>query len=344
MLPCIAKVDQQDALLSQLKAAGVKFIRVGVPDDSAGVDFVKRASDAGISILLLLDFRYPPNAPTRPYRPKEFPKIWSGHPLSSADPQLSKAYFQSLLGQIDKLGIKLAGLELGNEINGSAFNADFPLQADAKALGLADLETDPVGQQVAKGFVRYVAVLGALKEVRDHLSVNRATPIISAGLVGYAEDFAHTLHGGGVVFESAALSYLRAHGVDAVVDAYGVHTYPSSNAPDDPVAAERRLAHLKRYDLAECHGADRPHAKPCWITEWGFRNSDLSCPPDESARSALIRQMLPAFEQAAKQGSLEGLFWFTWTGEPGSERVDPYSVYRCNALTSSGELADKPLP
>lgn len=341
--PMRASVERQNVTLAQLKAAGVRFIRAGVGDGAAGVDFIRRAQEQGIGVLLILDFRYPADAPTRPYMPKQFPGMWPGRPLSSADPALSRSYFQSVLTRIDRMGIKLAGLELGNEINWAAFNQDFPLPGENKAFALADLERDAEGRQIARGFDQYVRVAAALREVRDRLEVNRETPILSAGLVAFAEDYAPPNQGADVVYQSAAISYLRAHGLDEAVDAYGVHSYPSSEGPDNPAAAARRLAHFRKYDLAACRAPGASDGKPCWITEWGFQNGDLSCPPDERKRSALIGQMEKGFREAAERNVLAGLFYFSWDSDPWSKEVGPYSVFRCDRLTSSGEIAIGPL-
>ena len=68
-----------------------------------------------------------------------FPAMWGGHPLSFADPELSKAAFQRLFDNLDANGIALAGVELGNEINWAAFNPEFPLPGEGKILNLQDL-------------------------------------------------------------------------------------------------------------------------------------------------------------------------------------------------------------
>jgi hypothetical protein len=72
--------------------------------------------DQRIKIVLMVEPSYPPDAPTRPEIPN-FPGMRPGHPLSFADPVLSKAYFQSFLDKLDANGVVLAGLELDNEIN-----------------------------------------------------------------------------------------------------------------------------------------------------------------------------------------------------------------------------------
>ena len=179
--PMRASVADQSTLLSQLKAAEVRVVRCGISNDDKGIDFAKRAATQGIRIQLIAGAEYAPNAPSRPYQPDVFPAMWGGHPLSFADPALSKANFQGLFDRLDANGIALAGIELGNEINWAAFNPEFPLPGEGKILNLEDLAHDSEGMQVAKGFLQYIKVLAALKDVRDHSRLNRNTPIILAG-------------------------------------------------------------------------------------------------------------------------------------------------------------------
>ena len=166
--PLRASVANQNSLLSQLKAAQVRVIRCGISNDDKGIDFAKRAAAQGIRIQLIVGPQYTANAPTRPYQPDVFPAMWGGHPLSFADPALSKTDFQKLFDDLDANGIVLAGIELGNEINWAAFNPEFPLPGEGKILSLKDLADDPEGKQIAKGFLQYIKILAVLKEVRDH--------------------------------------------------------------------------------------------------------------------------------------------------------------------------------
>jgi len=112
--PMRASVADQNALLGQLKAAKVRVIRCGISNDDKGIDFARRAAAQGIRIQLIVGADYPPGAPTRPYQPDVFPAMWSGHPLSYADPALSKVAFQRFFDSLDTNGIALAGVELGN--------------------------------------------------------------------------------------------------------------------------------------------------------------------------------------------------------------------------------------
>ena len=340
--PMRASLADQNALLGQLEAADVRVIRCGISNDDKGIDFAKRAAAHGIRIQLIVSPQYPPNAPTRPYEPDRFPEMWGGHPLSLADVTLSKTAFQQLLDRLDAADISLAGLELGNEINWAAFNAEFPLPGEGKILTLQDLSRDPEGKRIAKGYLQYLKILGALKEVRDHSRSNRATPLISAGLVsaqGGAKLYNNKKED--MVSIAGTIEFLRAHGLDSLVDAYGVHSYPSSTEPGNPAAAAARAARLENIDLAECGVQGAGGRKPCWITEWGFPNKDLSCPSNEKARTMLIEELRRDFAAAAAAHRLIGIDYFSWNSDPWAKQTDADSVYRCGALTESGREAVK---
>jgi hypothetical protein len=341
--PMRASVADQNTLLGQLKAARVHVIRCGISNDDKGIDFAKRAAAQGIRIQLIVGPQYRPDAPTRPYQPDEFPAMWSGHPLSFADPALSKTAFQHLFDSLDANGIALAGVELGNEINWAAFNPEFPLPGEGKILSRQDLVDDPEGKQIAKGFLQYIQILAVLKNVRDHSRSNRSTPIISAGMVSAKDgEKLYNNKKEDMVGLAATIEFLRAHGLDSLVDAYGVHSYPSPGQPGNPTAAAQRAARLNSVDLAECRAKGAKDGKPCWITEWGFPNKDLSCPPKETARTLLVEELRGDFAAAAAEHRLVGIDYFSWDSDPWSKTTDPDSVYHCGALTESGREAVAP--
>ena len=341
--PMRASVADQNVLLGQLEAARVRVIRCGISDDAKGIDFAKRAAARGIRIQLIVGPQYAPDAPARPYQPDAFPAMWGGRPLSFADPALSRSAFQHLFDSLDANGIVLAGVELGNEINWAAFNPEFPLPGEGKILDLQDLAHDPEGQRIAKGFLQYIKVLAALKEVRDHSRLNRSAPIISAGLVSAKDgEKLYNNKKEDMVSLAATIAFLRAHGLDSLVDAYGIHSYPSPGRPGDPTAAAARAGRLKSVDLAECRAEGTAGGKPCWITEWGFPNADLSCPAKEAGRTLLIEELRGDFAAAAAQHRLTGIDYFAWNSDPWAKQVDSDSVYRCGALTESGRQAVAP--
>lgn len=337
-------VEQEDTTLKDLKIAGVRVVRSALPLDpsgvvsDAGLDLARRINAQGISILWLVRLRYPDDAPSRPYLARDFPHEWSGHPLSYADPELFRASFQELLNRLEKAGIRLTAFELGNELNGAAFNAEFPLPGQGKLFGLSDLSTDPEAKQIAKGYLRYLKVLSVLKDVRDHSTLNRNTPILSFGLA------ASELPEGPVkgwkidgVSANATLQYLRSNGLDNLADGYAVHIYPWSTGPGIPSAMAERQDHLAKYDLAECRPEGSANGKPCWITEWGFANADPACPVNETSQIALVDEMKGLFREYASRGRLQGLIYYAWVD--GSEH---FGVFRCGKLTGTGRSALSP--
>src|SRR5580700_6488314 len=328
--PMRASIADQNAVFSQLEAAHVHVIRCGISNDEKGIDYAKRAKAKGIRILLGVGAEYLPNAPTRPYQPDKFPAMWGGPPLSYADPELSRAFYQKLFDALDANGIVLAGIELGNEINWAAFNPEFLLPGEGKILSLDDLAHDPEGKQIAKGFLQYIKILQTLKDVRDHSKLNKSTPIISAGLVAAKDgDKLYNNKKEDMVSLSATISFLRSGGLDSLVDAYGVHIYPSAWKPGNPAAEAQRLGDLYGIDLAECRAKGAKDGKPCWVTEWGFPNPDVTCPPTETARTMLIEELRGDFAKAAATHLLAGIDYFAWDSDPWSKTIDSDSVYRC---------------
>src|SRR5579872_7085156 len=97
--------DQQNAILAQLHAANVHFIRSGITPDEKGIDFAKRAQAQGIEIEWLVQLQYRPGAPERPW-PNAF-GVWGGPPLSAADPDQFRKYFEPLLQKLEAAGVKL---------------------------------------------------------------------------------------------------------------------------------------------------------------------------------------------------------------------------------------------
>jgi hypothetical protein len=350
--PMRASVDNQNIAFSQLKAAGVHVIRCGIatgkqtvvlPGDK-GINYAKRAAAHGIKIQLIIDVRYAAGAPARLYGPANFPQMWGGSPLSAADPVISKKYYQSLFDMLDENGIVLAGIELGNEINWAAFNPEFPLPGEGKILSLNDLHNDPEGKQIAKGFIQYLKVLAALKSVRDHSRLNSNTPLISAGLVSAPDgDKLYNNKKEDMVSLPGTIAFLRQHGLDTLVDAYGIHTYPSAGQPGNPVADAKRAAVFNNIAIAACRPAGNKNGKPGWITEWGFNNKDMDCPVNDADRTLLVKQMMGLFTKAAAQGKLAGINYFAWDSDPWAKQPEPYSIYRCGGLTESGHLAIKPI-
>jgi len=316
------------AVLDQLQMAEVKVIRVplaapwGGDDYGPVIDFIRHASERGINADLVVGLQYREGAQRRP-AVTDPPNMWRSFPLSSADPIRFRAVFEPLFDQLEGLGITLAALEFGNEINWAAFNGEFPIPGEGRVFGHEDLELDPEARQIAGGYRSYLRSLSALKDIRDHSRLNRETPILSAGLADPGSAGPRPGSKTDAVAIGATLQYLRSNGIDALVDAYGVHTYPSPR--DDAVS---RRGRLKQDTLAEC----RPpgEGKPCWLTEWGLAGG-AACSGNDALRVALMHEILGDFRQFAREGRLKGLLYYAWAEAE-------YGIYRCAALTESGRL------
>ncbi|WP_189046248.1 hypothetical protein [Aliidongia dinghuensis] len=326
----------QDAKLSELQSLGVHVIRFGMyaEDEDKNVDFIKRAYAHKIATVLILHGLYAPGAPERVFKPKEFPGMWPGPPLSALDPERSAQYFRELMGKLEANGIVLAGLELENEINMAGNNPDFRLPGEGRVLGLADLTHDPEGQQVAKGYLQYLKVLGVLKDVRDHAKLNGHAPLLPTSLVDIEQEGPWpTPKPYDGVSVGATIAFFRAHGLDQLVDAYNLHTYPWGDHPGDKTSAIHRLRRLEALVDPICV----PGGKPCWITEWGFAYAGKSCSaPEDNAHALLVQEMIGDFARLAEEGRLAGLIYYSWTGDT------QFDVERCGSLADAGRRALSP--
>jgi len=329
-------VEQQNAKLTQLQTLGVRIIRFGMyaQDEDKNVDFIKRAYAHNISTDIILHGLYAPGTPERSYRPQEFPGMWPGPPFSALDPDRSAQYFQELIDKLEAGGVVLAGLELENEINMAGNNPDFRLPGEGRVLGLNDLTHDPEGQQVAKGYLQYLKVLSVLKDVRDRSKLNKHTPLLPTSLVDIEQEGPWpTPKPYDGVSVGATMAFFRAHGLDELVDAYNLHTYPWADHPGDKASAIHRLNRLRELVDPVCG----PGSKPCWITEWGFSYSSKSCAAsEESAHTLLVQEMMSDFKLLSKEGGLQGLIYYSWTGDM------QFDVDRCRRLSDSGKLALSP--
>jgi hypothetical protein len=215
---------------------------------------------------------------------------------------------------------------VGNELNWVDFNADFPVPGEGRAFDLQDLANDPVGQRVAKGFLQYLQVLAALKEVRDHSKLNHDTPIITCGMAAVTGGIWQKKAKMDGVSIPATYKFLKAHGVDKLVDGYGVHTYPGVvKAGDKEGLAKREQEEDEKIFPAFCD-------KPFWLTEWGFPSKAATSEEDKE-RTRSVVEMRTYFHRLHKEGHLGGLFWYVWN-EP-----DQCSIYRNGTIMEAGRRA-----
>ena len=320
---------KQQTIVDQLKRSGVRFVRTSLRPDDKNMNLAKNLQSEGIGLVLVVGAVFQPNAPLRPADDNRHMR--SAMPLSYADPALSEAYYKTVFDRLDAFGVTLAGIEAGNEINWPDFNGDFPLPGRGKAFTLDELAHDPVAKKVAQGLLQYLKVLGVLKQARDHSKLNQHTPVISAGMAtASGSEWQQKLQLDSVSIP-VTYAFLRAHGLDQLVDGYGVHTYPQAVKPGDKPGLARRNAELDKDVFPP------GNAKPYWLTEWGFPSAATSAAEDQ-ARAQSVSEMRDYFLGLFRQGRLGGMFWYVWN-EP-----DHNSIYRGDGIMDAGRRAVAAMP
>jgi hypothetical protein len=121
----------QETIVGQLVSSGVRCVRTSLRPDDKNIHLAKELQDKGIGLVLVPGAEFLPGAPLRPADAKTHMR--SAMPLSWADPIRSRVFYQSPFDKLDANGIVLAGVELGNEINWTDFNGDFPVPGQGKA-------------------------------------------------------------------------------------------------------------------------------------------------------------------------------------------------------------------
>ena len=333
---------EQETILGQMQQAGVRVVRCSTSYDDKGVEFAQRVYAHGIKIIWLVGLTPAAGTPW-PHAPKGFEGLWQGYPLSAIDPDRFRTNFEPMLAKLEAKGIVLEAFEPGNEINWAGFNADFSLPGEGRVLGMNDLSKDPEGKQVAKGFLQYIRLLEALKDIRDHSKLNQHTPIITAGLADLGGSTWTQHRRADAVDITATLDFMRAHGLDKLVDGYGLHSYPSSDEPGTTAGAAKRRAHVEENGLAECQAPGKAGGKPCWITEWGVGGANRTCPVVDKDKVELVREMRDYYAQLAREGRIKALIFYVWHGDWHATQENPASAFRCGSLTESGRLALAPL-
>ena len=317
----------RDAEIKEMAKDGVKVIRTGL---GTSTEFLKQAYQNGIRCLVWIE-------PTFGSKAKAQGR-WSRLALSEADPEGFKQAFKPLLDQLDTAGVRLAGIEVGNEINTSGYNADIPIPGSGRVLGVSDLNNpgDAEAHAIANGYQVYIKILAALKELRDRSKFNQHTPIITAGLAapGRPASKAPSWAGGVAISLADTIELFRRNGADHLVDAYGVHVYPDGN-PHKPV--EARIASLGQDIFSMC-----TPAKPCWLTEWGIPNGSQTCPIDETSRTLAIQSVRAALKHFVEQRQLAAVLYYDWLNIPG-QKAESYAIFRCGALTEAGKVALSPM-
>lgn len=316
--------DDQEKILKQIAASGVTDIRLSLsrPIDKS-IDALEIADRLGLRILLEIQLNnksyYPPG--TRPRTGHD--RSWEVYRLSDLDPDLYRRELRKALQRIDQLGIRLAAVEPGNEINFSPYNGDlivYPEPGVRTPRSRNELQNRDAFERGLDAYVAAVKITGDEVGATIH---SRDAAIVSAGLTDMSARFADK-QGLERLDAAEMIELLRERGLDSLVDAYGIHLYPGNR----PV---RALQARVKDVLDFCQPGDA--GKPCWITEWGIANMDMSCPVDDRQRKRKIRAMREIFEELTEADRLSAAFYYDW------DTKARYSVWRCGGLAPAGALA-----
>jgi hypothetical protein len=245
--------QQQDAFVEQLRENNVNVVRVGI--DEKYNHYIICAYQQGIGVVAVMfpwlgskNLRFRQAAPS-------IGLIWGQAAFSTIDPEAFRMWLTSRIDALEAGGVHLTAFEFGNEINTAGYDGDFPTQASGRVLGLSDLNNanDPEAAAIAAGYRAYLMALAELKHVRNSSKLNKTTPITSAGLADCGPPGKRP----GAQTDCASipdtLEFLRQHGLDELVDGYGVHFYPSNPDPNTPLA--QRINGLKDRLFALCSSA-----------------------------------------------------------------------------------------
>lgn len=322
----------QAETLKALHDNGVTTVRVPLttPYDKSK-KFIEQAANSGLEVLIIVQIndRRALRDGARVRRGGK--RTWDLYPLTDVDVAKFKANFAKDLSALEAAGVRAVGFEVGNEINWAPYNGDLAIGNRGRRLGKVDLAQS--GQShILRSFDHYLEMVKAVKELRDHSRLNKETPIISAGLADVHEGRFLSKSGFEVVSIDATLGYLREHGLDSLVDAYGIHTYPNIRQP------WARQESGRWNDVLKDCGVNG--GKPCWVTEWGYLNRSPACAVDDSRRADLVGNAKKYLESEEAKGRIQRAFYFNWNTRPFKGKKGKAfwrGVYRCGKLMAAGQ-------
>lgn len=138
--------------------------------------------------------------------------------------RLSEAQQDALVEQLRRDGVTTVRTSFG-----PAFE-HFIIHAYQNGIGDLNSPSDSEGRAIAKGYLAYLRVVAKLKDVRDHSRLNQETPILSAGLATSGQPGKKPGWKIDGVSAAATLEFWQQHGIDKLVDGYGVHAYTANHA------------------------------------------------------------------------------------------------------------------
>lgn len=318
-------------IIDQIAAHHVTSIRLTLnqPIERAA-DIVAYAQSHGLRVLVNVGLSvgdyYAPTAQPRAGRGIIRPV----RRLSDLDIERYRDVLRQFLAALDQRNARLTALEVGNEINWSDFNGDFPVAAEGQIFDEQSIGLTAESARILEGFHKYRLSLEISRELLHASAAGQNALIISAGL--YAPS-PWTLKSNGSALSLAATKALfDRFGITQAVDAMAIHVYPPREVAGGAMFAETLAAVKSTMQICGIRGA----GKPCLITEWGFPNSEATTERGDSPRLAFFRSFERVLSCLDRVQDIRGAYLFTWDESPR------YSVWRDERLLEGGAIFKDP--
>jgi hypothetical protein len=317
----LGRVKNFKPILDSIKNNKVRFIRLTLdPPFEKSEESIAYASALGLDILLNVplwwdEFVQEGAQPRSGIPDLNFFRI---NKLSQLDLAKYENALRLVVQNIENLGGRVSAFEIGNEINWSAFNGDLPLSSPGQILDGEYVDRTAI----ELGFRKYSFAIDATRQVLKSSKYHTEAKIVTGGLV----EGSHRPDVGTVLSLPYVMNLFEKYGIVAKADAMGLHFYPgiSKTANADHAFSDilDTLKQLTKY----CEPA-----RPCWITEWGFRSTSAGCLVDDSSRLAEAKLFKKAIDCLSTH-KVEMSYLFDW------DKSSDYSVYRCDRLLEGGKV------
>jgi hypothetical protein len=327
----LGRVKNFQAVLESIKRAGIENVRLTLDAPfSNSVATVIAARRMGLHVLFNVTLWWPEFVATGAVRRlgRAGSSFYDVYRLSDLDIAKYESGLEAIIKQIEAAGVEVQAIQVGNEINWAAFNGDLPLVQPGMLLDQSNFRNVPFAEKIEQGFQKYVAALAATKSVLSRSKLHQHATIIAAGLT----------YGGSAILRSGASELtldlawelLAKYDAQRYVDAYAVHMYPFvlTQNPKD------RFREIYKFvsDYTRGCGLVNGSRKPCWITEWGFKQGGDGCTTPGADRLLKMREFntaLACFEDARK---IRASYLFDW------DQSKDYSIWRCGHLMNGGQI------
>ncbi len=316
----------QERILTDIAASGATDVRLSLsrPVDKS-IEALAIAHRLGLRILLEIQLGNKSYYPQTVGPRTGHGRIWDVYRLSDLDLARYRRELQQALQRIDALGVRLVGVEPGNEINYAGYNGDLAVYRKPGARTPRSIAELRERARFERGLDNYVKALEISRSELRKTVHSRDAAVISAGLSDMSAAEADR-RGMERLDPDEFVALLRQRGIDSLVDAYGIHIYPGRKAA--PAISGGSEA------FSTSAGPRQPQV--LLGHEWGIANKARSCPVDDRSRGEAIRVMRATFGELIEAGRLAAAYYYDWDTEPS------YSLWRCGKLSPAGAAAIGP--